>query len=377
MTTATTEKPPLRFGFVLQHGERAGEINDFYNGFMKLSRPLAAYEWEFQHGAGGPALVWAVIHPEDERIVGSHCIVPTPLVRRGVDLSGGRTENTIIDPAVRTKVFYPGMEKRALSEALKTLSVLYTIHSTGPGPLRERLGYKSAGRWELYLPKVGLSYMSALLQRGRKVLPKQLPDALLRVAAVGATVVLRGLQRRAPVPADVDVVEVPGLDAVEAEYAQLWREARASYDLTIDRSVEFLRWRVSQNPHLRFRTWAIRRSGRLLGIVIAHAHRIGSALALYVDDVIMRAYDDRHFELAASCLRRLDAAIDTVTVQTLSCDTPLRRALQRQLPLQAAVLRRWGAKLFDEMLVLNHVEPERREPWYVTAIFTEGMDTSR
>ncbi len=377
MTTAATEKPRLRFAFVRQHGERARELNDFYNGFMKLSRPLAAYEWEFRDGVGGPALVWAVIDPESARVVGSHCIVPTPLVRRGADLSGGRTENTIVDPAVRTKVFYPGMEKRALTEALQALSVVYTIHSTGPGPLRERLGYKSAGRWELYLPKVGAPYMLALLQRGRKALPKRVPDALLRVAAVAATLLLRALRRRPPAGAEAEVVELRGLDAVEAEYAQLWREARVSYDLTIDRSVEFLRWRVSQNPHLQFRTWALRRAGRLLGIVIAHPHRIGSAVALYVDDVVMRKYDDEHFEIAASCLRRLDAAIDTVTVQTLSCDTPLRRALQRQLPLQAAVLRRWGARLFDEMLVLNHAEPERREPWYVTAIFTEGMDTSR
>jgi len=377
VSESVIEKEPPRFAFARQRGERAAEINDFYNGFMKLARPLTAYQWEFRDCLGGPALVWAIIDRESDRIVGSHCIVPTPLVRRGVDLSGGRTENTIIDPAVRTKVFYPGMEKRALGEARQSLQVLYTIHSNGPGKLRERFGYISAGRWELYLPKVGSGYLLMLLQRGRKALPWQLPDGLLRIAAQAGAWLLRVVQRQRAGVAGLEVAEVAGLSTIESEYVEMWREARSSYDLTIDRSIDFLRWRISDNPHLGFRVWTLRRSGQLLGVVIAHTHRIGAAQALYIDDVIVRRYDDEHFDIAVRALERLDAGLDTVTLQTLSCDTPLRRALQRRLPLQAAGLRNWGAKLFDELLVLNHAEPQRREPWYVTAIFTEGMDTSR
>jgi hypothetical protein len=61
---------------------------------------------------------------------------------------------------------------------------------------------------------------------------------------------------------------------------------------------------------------------------------------------------------------------------TLAIDTPLHRVLRKRFPWQARALDRFGEKLFDELLALDKTTDEKR-PWYVTAIFTEGMDTSR
>ena len=368
---------PAAFVFARDRGERARDINDFYNGFTGKARSLEAYQWEFYGVPSGPALVWTITEAATQRVVGHHSIIPTPLVRCGTTIPAGRTENTIIDPAVRTKLFYPGMEKKALAEARQSFGVLYTIHSTGPGRLRERFGYRPVGRWVVYLPKIGPKYLNALLQRGRDRVVPRVPDVLLTLLAnaVGRVQMLGNGLRRAPHSADV--VEIDDIGAIATEYEAFWSRARRRYDLTIDRSVDFLRWRIADNPHLKFRTWTLRRAGELQAVVIGHRHHIGAAAALYVDDVIVGDYVDASFETVLSCLPHLDPDADAVVVMTLALDTPLHRALRRRLPLQARFLDRYGHRLFDEMLALDSEGASGGGPWYVTPVFTEGMDTSR
>lgn len=373
--TVGAKGAPRPFVFARDHGQRAVEINDFYNGFMRLARPMAAYEWEFQCGPGGPALIWAITETATGRVVGHHAIIPTPMVRRGDVIAGGRTENTIIDPAVRTKVFYPGMERRALSEALQGMDIIYTIHSKGPGRLRERLGYTPVGRWVVYLPRVGATYLEALLKRVRERLPVIPPVALVGAVARLAALAHGAFSSRQP-PAGVEIAEIEDITEIGDEYEAFWENARGGYDTTIDRSLAFLRWRVADNPHLRFRTWTVRRGGRLLAIVVGHRHRMGAASALYVDDIVVGSYGAGDFEIAVDCLRALAPEAESVVLTTLATDTPLHRVLRRRFPLQARVLDRLGGKLFDELLALDKTA-DGSGPWYVTAIFTEGMDTSR
>ena len=365
------------FVFARDCGERASEINDFYNGFTGRSRSMAAYQWEFYAVPSGPALVWTITDATTQEVVGHHSIIPTPLVRRGRTIPAGRTENTIIDPAVRTKLFYPGMEKKALVEARQTLGVIYTIHSTGPGRLRERFGYRPVGRWVAYLPKAGAKYLNALLRRGRDRLAPRVPDVLLTAMAtvIGRVHVLGGRFQGAPQSADVS--EIGDVTAIGTEYEAFWSRARRGYDLTIDRSLDFLRWRIADNPHLSFRTWTIRRDGELEAVVIGHRHTIGAAAALYLDDVIVGDYTDAAFDRVLACLPRLDPTADALVLMTLAVDTPLHRAVRRQFPLQAWLLDRYGHRLFDELLALDTEDASGGGPWYVTPVFTEGMDTSR
>jgi len=299
------------------------------------------------------------------------------MVRRGQSVVAGRTENTIIDPAVRKKLFYPGMEKRALNEALRALRIMYTIHSKGPGPLRMRFGYQPIGRWVVYLPKVGAASLQALLRRGQKALPVKVPDALLRLMAA-LTVRASGSGARAGGgPRPLEVEEVVDIDALGAEYEQLWNAARLQYDLTIDRSLEFLRWRTTENPNLGFRTWALRRGGRLHAVVIGHPYRVGGGATLYIDDLIVGSYEETSFDAVVATLSDLDPQSDTVVLMTLAVDTPLYRVLRKRLRLQTFLLDRFGPKLFDELLALDQDNVAGDRPWYVTPIFTEGLDTSR
>ena len=91
----------------------------------------------------------------------------------------------------------------------------------------------------------------------------------------------------------------------------------------------------------------------------------------------MGQYAEAEFTAVLRCLQALDPTADAIVLMTLATDTPLHRALQRRFSLQARLLRRLGPRLFDEMLVMDRDGIGGNAPWYVTAIFTEGMDTSR
>jgi hypothetical protein len=371
-------KSPKPFVFAREDGSHAAEINDFYNDFMGLERSLDAYRWEFQECLEPPSFQYTITERASERIVGHHAVIPTPLVRRGESLSGGRTENTIVHPSVRTKVFYPAMEKRALAEISERLPIIHTIHSKGPRRLRERLGYRSAGRWVVYLPKAGGDYLASLVQRAQKGLSLPLPNALVHLAArVAGASHSAWTGVRAAVPAGAEVAEIGGLAEIADEYAAMWQRARRSYDLTIDRTPEFLDWRISRNPHLDYRIWTVRRGGELAGIVIAHWHRIGSSAALFVDDLIAADYTEEGFDLLVRCLRGLDDTADSIFAMTLAVDTPLHAVLRRRYPMQARLHDRFGPRLFDDMMAYDRTGKTDGDTWFVTGIFTEGMDTSR
>lgn len=371
--TESTRK--IRFIFARDFGERAAEINDLYNRFTGRNRTFQAYRWEWQQPPSGPALIWTITEAETSRIVGHHGIVPTPLVRGNAVLPAGRTENTIIEKEFRSKIFYPGMERKALEEALGSLRILYTVNAALPGPLRRRLGYALVGRWTVYLPRVGPAYLLGLLKRARDRLAPWCPDAALALAAtvVGAIARLVAGMRRGVA---AEVSEIEDVDAIGTEYDAFWRNARGRYDLTVDRTLEFLRWRFRDNPHLAYRTWTLRRQGKLTAIVIGHAHAQGRGGGLYVDDIIVGDYDDESFDQVVRALPQLAPELESIMVSTLAVDTPLHRALRRRFPLQAFALARLQDRLFGEMLALDKSTDDSGH-WYVTAIFTEGMDTSR
>lgn len=366
------------FVFVRDRGELATGINALFNRFTGRRRSPREYQWEFYECLPPGAHVWAIVDNATGEVVGHHGIVPTPMVVQAEQISGGRTENTIIEPAVRKKIFYPGMEKRAFGEAVRDFGLLYTVHASGPqGRIRERLGYRPVGRWSVYLPVIGRRYLAVLVGRLRDRLVPRAPDLLVRLAAsvAATTLAAAALFERRPGTSTCEVVD--DLAAFRHEYEALWAEARVGYDVSIDRTWEFLRWRVLENPNLQFRLWALRRNGRLEGVVIGHRHILGEAWALYIDDLIVRRYDEAAFAEMLRWLPFLEPQADAVVLMTLSNGTPLHRALERRYPLQSWVLRRLGVRVFDEVVAYDRDGRCGDRRWYVTALFTEGLDTSR
>jgi hypothetical protein len=369
---------PARFALARDGGERAVEINDFYNRCTRRSRPLDAYRWEWLQTSLAPAAMFAITEAATGRLVATNGYLPTPLVRRGRGVTAVRTENTLIDPVYRKKLFYLPFEKRARAEVLKEFQVIYTVHCAEPlRPLRVRLGYQPVGWWVVYLPKLGAGYLRELLKRARNRVAPWVPDAVLSAAAAAAAGVARAVDALTRRPPALSIERLADVSDLGDEYVAFWRAARPAYDITIDRSPAFLEWRIKTNPHLRYHTWVLRAEGRIHSIVIGHTHGLGRAHALYVDDIIVGRYEDVAFAEVLACLPALDPGAEGIVFMTLALDTPLHRALRRAFPFQARCLDRFGKRLFDEMFAYDRDGECNGEAWYVTPIFSEGMDTSR
>lgn len=377
MASVPAAEASPRFVLDRDRGERIEAINCLYNEFTGRRRSVDAYRWEFYDTPSGPGLVWTITEAATGKIVGHHGLVQTPLYWRGETIAAARTENTIVAHEYRRKVFYPGMERRALSEAQGELRVIYTVDATIPGPLRKRFGYKVIGRWAAYLPTIGPAYLRGLLGRARAKAAPWCPDWLLAVGARLLAAILRLTARLDAAASPLEVAEIDDVAAIASEYESLWTGARDRYDATVDRSLAFLRWRCSNNPHLSYRTWTLRQGGELRAVVIGHEHQLGSGSALYIDDIIVADYDDATFDAVVNKLPALDPNADSIVLMTLAVDTPLGRVLEKRLPLQAWLLRRYGDRVFGEMMVFDSRKELDGLTWYATALLTEGMDTSR
>jgi hypothetical protein len=365
--------PGERKRFVLRrdHGERAEEINSLYASYTNFARSRAAYEWEWRGSPVGPGLIWVIVEEQSDRLVGHHGIVRVPLVRRGETISGGRTENTVVDPAVRTKLFYPGMEKKALSDAIQTCRVLYTVFAWGAhARVRARLGYKPIGRWRAYLIGAGTRYWESAL---RKVLrhqswrlPKPVSRALTLLLAASWRLRLRSLED------ELVLRELASAEELGPAYDAFWRQACRNYPMTIDRSSRFLRWRFFDNPNLKHRVWLVERASEIWGLVIAHRRDLGGAAVLEIDDLVVGEYSEAGFSQGLALLDELDPSVDAVLMHTLDTETPLLRALNRRFPVQSIVLKKIAPRMWHEFMAFDRDDGILDEAWYVTLAFTSG-----
>jgi len=362
-----------RFELRRDYGERAEDINALYSAYTNYPRSRRAYEWEWRSSPAGPGLIWVIIEDRTERLVGHHGIVRVPLMCHGTVLSGGRTENTVVDPAVRTRLFYPGMERKALSEATQTCRVLYTVFAWGAhARVRARLGYRPVGRWRAYLVRAEWRYWEIALRRAIQRRSWSLPTvalgALARILATLWRLRVRGRSRRE----DLLLREVGSADELGVQYEAFWRRASRDYPMTIDRSARFLRWRFFENPNLKHRVWIVERAGMLWGLVIAHRQDRDGAAVLEIDDLVLGEYSEGAFSQALALLTELDRSVDAVLMHTLDIETPLLRALNHRFPVQSIVLGKVARRMWHEFMAFDRDGVIVDEAWYVTLAFTSG-----
>jgi hypothetical protein len=168
-------------------------------------------------------------------------------------------------------------------------------------------------------------------------------------------------------------------DAPLEDIADLWERNRECYGISVDRRVDYLRWRINDDPYIVHEYLAMYGDGRLLGYVIYYVQ----GDKMYIADVLVdgaRTDLFRHL-LAGLAARSRELAVGRVMCVTLRHSRLLPRFLRSAGFLAPPVVRppAFIRAYRPRQFFLYVPEALRGDPkvsspdsWYITEFFLEG-----
>jgi hypothetical protein len=250
------------------------QINQLYGRITGAYRSDEEYSWEWLYTWKGQASIWLAFEddrPEDDQLIGQFSLIPTPLSFWGENILTGRTENCMSHPDYRGKGMYFYHEKKYFEEAKKIYKVFFTtaghVARGAPGKVRQKLGYRPFDYWVTY---------SLWLDKGEmsKEVYSKLPKLLKKWELLGKTVskVVSSFLFRltgSSTPMNQNNFQDYGEeDASFGDIEKLWRENEYLYGISIDRTKEYMEWRIKNNPYVSHRFLCNYKDGKLLGYII-------------------------------------------------------------------------------------------------------------
>jgi hypothetical protein len=329
----------------------ARELNELYVKVGGRPRTVEQWRWEWLEGPRGPAPSWVVIESASGRIAGHHGLIEVPLRCDERRLRAARTENTMVDPALREAFYYPAVEAQLLKEYRERYDVLFTAAGKSvQAAMRRRLGYRPVGRW------CALTIAETLAFRAARDLG--------RVAGAAASALGRVTLREPE--GGAELVATDDFERVE----RLERDASVSPRVRLDHDAAYLRWRLAEHPWNRFRCALLVRGGRDEAFAAWREEPARGAAKVFIEHVFTRGGDEASYRDLFERLawqRRSDPI--RMQIRTLDGDRPLTRAARAIAP---AWLRREPELDEAELLALAPGLPPG-VTWDVTMAIDEGL----
>jgi len=293
-----------KYHFKKSSGEHWREINDLYFLITKRKRTREQYDWEWINTSLGRGSMWIIEDKEDDKLIGHHGLIPMHFNANGEILLAGKTENTMIHPNYRKKLFYLPYERKFLNEAREDFSILYTTAGKGgPGAIRKRLGYHLVGYWHTYL-----LHINPKLYKNKKSICSdyntihycKIGKLLLVVLFNGIRGVLRKLFGYVKIKRIHDLSEFINKTHV------FWEKNRAFFGITPDRNRVYLEWRIKRNPYIEYMAYELYDNEGTCGFAIAKKVKeikdSESYTVVYIEDLITR---HNNKELYVKCINTL------------------------------------------------------------------------
>lgn len=362
------------------------QINRLYLSLTGRDRSAADFAWEWLDtwaGQGSMNLVFDLDRKEGDQLIAQYSLIPTPLSVWGRPVLAGKTENCMSHPDHRGTGMYFAHERDCFEKERKKYSFFFTtagqVSGGSVGRIRTKLGYVAFDDWAnytLWLQKSALREdLDSILAKsasGRKLAP--MASGLLATALQTYSRLLRPHARR------YRTTVHGAADAPLQEIAALWERNRARYGITVDRSADYLRWRVNDDPHVEHEYLTIHGDGRLLGYAVSFIQ----GDTLHVVDLLVDGADPGRFrDLLAALLRRgqelgLARIKCLVLKRSLLLPHRLRNAgyLDTSALSPGALLKKPPPRQFFVYIpeeLRGHPAVTGNACWYVTALVLEGL----
>ncbi len=311
-------------------------------------KSAAYYRWMYLDNPAGQAVVHSA--RLGDKVVASFAVAPKIIQIEGRRVIVGKTMDMFTDPGHQGR----GLIKRCTAAVFAGardagIAGWYVTPSVNSYPIfRDRWGY---------VEDFSLAYRTRVLRWGPVLAAFLRPRPVARLvgAVLGRLPRLVPRRRRAPRGTTVELLE-----SFDSEADRLWDSVAPGYRVAMVRDSEYLNWRYVANPD-RYTCLALRRGGRLVGIVVlTETIRRGVRVGEVVDLVCPAGGDTLRLLLrvALTHFRREGVAL----VQAWSIPGT---GLDRRLRGAGLRLRRGHVKF---LVSPNFPEPAVHDPeaWFIT-----------
>lgn len=368
-------------------GDEIALIN-LYNLVTGRSRTLEEYSWEWLETTEGQGSIWIIEKKDDGQIVGHHGLIPIPFNYFGQSMVVGKTENTLIHPQHKGNVLYFLFEREFFEEAKERFDLLYTTMGAGtPGKIRLKLGYFPVSSYLKYTKISCKAGLDELVDRA--VAPRIKSRWLAKLVALylklfNYLLVPLWVNRSPTLRRRVKLERITAIEPLLTALEELWMLSKGHYPITIDRNSRYLKWRIFDNPNVKYDFFAAFEADQLVGYVIVE-HQLKQS---QIVDLIVAKNDPTLFDALLQALTNLmkTEQVNRLQFSTLAGCTYLHRSLIRNgfyplTNLKSRLNTIWKQSSPERsQLLIKAINPlldcerlSQANNWYYTDIFTEGL----
>lgn len=358
------------------------ELNDSYNRFTGRNRTVAQFEWQWINTPEGLGSMWLLLDGNN-KIVGHHGLMAIRFSYFGRPILVGKTENCHIHPPYANKGLYFPFEKKFLKTAIKRFDMLYTNQGRGaPARVRAKLGYKKVSTYAYYLKVSSFSKFGQIVMNKIKSMTSN--RLIIFVLSILSKIVIPILMflfsRKGQIDNDIILEELENIDQVSDDLDKFWLTERVKFEITIDRTSKYLKWRIFDNPHRNYNMFIAKKSGKIVGYVITMMDKKGNCS---IQDIIAKDNDEVVFNTILDKIVHLnkEKKIYLITFNTLLSNNTINRRLKRNGFRTFNLLRKLYIKKQEERTYfmvrvnsddLSSSDVFNPDSWYYTDMIGEG-----
>jgi hypothetical protein len=373
-----------------QAGDEYGIVR-LYNIITGSCRTNEQYRWEWLETPEGLGSIWVITESGSGEIVGHHGLIPIQLNYFGKTILLGKTENTILHPKYLGTGIYFIHERRFLQEGKERYDLLCTTFAHGTiRKIRRKLGYKVVGRYLTYTKGTKNTYIKKLMA---SLIENKIPYSGLRIFCNGIGHILSYpltiiFSKRGKIDKNITFEKVENINAIAGKIDQFWDRNKDGFGITIDRTSNYLKWRIFENPYVKYEFLIAMKLGKAVGYVITKISASDANLGVIVD-LVCEQHDEILFNtiLDAAVRRFISADVHAVSFRTLDSNNFLNKCLSKNgfLPIQkiaAFMPKQFTSDIGGKEVVLlvniinkniNYKKIYNPDYWYYTDLFHEGI----